>query len=71
MMGCFAARCSERGIGQIYGYYYPTRKNGMVKDFYKEMGFEKISEDAVFNTVWSLDITKGYLKRNKFIIVDF
>ncbi|RKI28138.1 HAD-IIIC family phosphatase [bacterium 1xD8-6] len=71
MMDCFAARCSERGVGQIYGYYYPTRKNGMVKDFYKEMGFEKISEDAVFNTVWSLDIAKGYQKRNKFILVDF
>lgn len=70
MMDCFVNRCLECGINQIYGYYYPTKKNSMVKDFYEEMGFEKISEDVACNTVWSLNIAKGYPRKNKYILVE-
>ena len=40
----------------IIGYYYPTPKNNMVKEFYKKMGFEFISEDENGNTAWKLDL---------------
>ena len=40
----------------IIGYYYPTPKNNMVKEFYKKMGFELISEDENGNTAWKLDL---------------
>ena len=34
----------QKGLGRICGQYVPTTKNGMVKDFYAQFGFEKISE---------------------------
>ena len=36
---------ASRNIRKIVGYYYPTAKNAMVKDFYHLQGFEKVSED--------------------------
>ena len=62
--------CMDHGVKEIRGYYYPTAKNAMVKDFYKELGFEKIKEDADGNTEWSLDISKGYEDKNKYIEVE-
>ena len=59
--------CRDHGIKEIRGYYYPTAKNAMVKEFYKELGFEKISEDAEGNTEWKLDISAGYEDKNKSI----
>ena len=34
----------SRDIGEIVGVYRPTAKNGLVKDHYEKLGFEKISE---------------------------
>ena len=62
--------CRDHGIKEIRGYYYPTAKNAMVKEFYKELGFEKISEDAEGNTEWKLDISAGYEDKNKYIEVE-
>ena len=53
----------NKGIDSIIGYYFPTPKNGMVKDFYCRMGFEKIAEDAAGNTTWKLDL-KAYQPKN-------
>ncbi|WP_028242288.1 HAD-IIIC family phosphatase [Pseudobutyrivibrio ruminis] len=52
MMDELIATCMDKGIEYIYGYYYPTSKNGMVRDFYLQQGFEKKSEDDSGNTVW-------------------
>ncbi len=67
MMDELAARAEKEGIKKILGYYYPTAKNGMVRDFYDRQGFTKISEDEAGNTVWALDISKGYTKKNHVI----
>ena len=69
MMDSLVKKAKEKGVNQIKGYYYPTAKNGMVKDFYSLQGFDKISEDTEGNTVWNLDI-KGYENKNKFIEVE-
>ena len=68
MLDSLVAECQKRGIGKIWGYYYPTAKNKMVKDFYTTMGFSKVSEDADGNSVCMLE-TAGYEKRNKHINV--
>ena len=70
MMDSLVEQCKKRGIEEIYGYYYPTAKNGMVKDFYGLQGFEKVSEDPEGNTVWKFEITDDYKKKNKFIKVE-
>lgn len=64
MMDMLVKRCKEEGISQIFGYYYPTAKNGMVCAFYKSQGFQKISEDSQGNTEWIFDIPEIYEKKN-------
>lgn len=46
----------KNGIDEIIGDYYPTQKNGMVKDFYQTMGFKKLDEDSEGNTRWILKV---------------
>ena len=68
MMDALADRCASCGINKLRGYYYPTEKNGMVRNFYEEQGFEKVSEDSEGNTEWLLDLN-GYEHRNHVINV--
>ncbi len=56
----------EQNISRIFGYYFPTPKNGMVKDLYESFGFTKVSEDADGNTVWELAVT-DYVPKNQVI----
>ena len=67
MMDELVKEAKSQGISTIYGYYYPTAKNKMVKDFYLLQGFEKISEDADGNITFKLDISGGYKNKNKYI----
>lgn len=69
MMDEVVARCAEKGITKIRGYYYPTAKNAMVKNFYELQGFEKLSEDKEGNTVWEFEIPQAYEKKNHVIKV--
>ena len=43
-------------ISTIIGYYYKTPKNGIVKDFYKTMGFT-LTEQKGEDTVWEIKIS--------------
>ena len=52
MMDVLFIKCRDRGIRRVLGYYYPTAKNGMVRDFYAHQGFTKIREDADGSTLW-------------------
>jgi len=70
MMDALSERCRERGIEEIRGYYYPTAKNNMVKDFYGTQGFVKMEEDCMGNTKWVYMPVSSYQKRNKFIKVE-
>lgn len=69
MFDALVERCKQCGVEEIKGYYYPTAKNSMVKDFYKERGFEKIQEDVDGNTVWRFHISDEYNKQNQVIKV--
>ncbi|MDD5924318.1 MAG: HAD-IIIC family phosphatase [Clostridia bacterium] len=69
MMDKVIAECKEASVKTILGYYYPTAKNGMVRDFYKLQGFDKIEEDESGNTTWRLDV-ETYINQNKFISVE-
>lgn len=69
MMDEVVEKCRERGLKTIRGYYYPTAKNAMVKNFYELQGFTKISEDADGNAVWEYQIPAEYEKKNKVITV--
>ncbi|MDO4333625.1 MAG: HAD-IIIC family phosphatase [Eubacteriales bacterium] len=70
MMDALVQQCVTAGIRTIYGYYYPTAKNGMVKDFYGLQGFTRISEDDEKNAVWKFEIPDPYEKKNHVIDVE-
>jgi FkbH-like protein len=67
MLDTLVQTCREKGVTEIAGYYFPTAKNAMVKDLFKEFGFEHTSENEQ-GTVWKLDI-KDFTKQNKHITV--
>ncbi len=70
MMDELVSRCRSEKITILKGYYYPTKKNKMVSDFYAKMGFGKVSEDDEGNTVWELDISRSYERKNTVITVE-
>ena len=69
MMDTLVKKAEDNGLKTIKGFYYPTAKNMMVKDFYDLHGFEKISEDENGNSVWVMNI-EDYKNKNKYIIVE-
>lgn len=70
MMDALVEAGREKGISRIMGYYYPTPKNAMVKNFYEIQGFTKVEEDAEGNTVWQFEIKDDYKKKNDVILVN-
>ncbi|MDD2970525.1 MAG: HAD-IIIC family phosphatase [Lachnospiraceae bacterium] len=70
MMDALVEECRKRGITKIKGYYYPTAKNAMVREFYGLQGFTKEKEDENGNTVWYYKIENSYEHKNKVIQVN-
>jgi len=72
MLDAIVERALSRGIRSIVGFYLPTKKNGMVADFYPKLGFESASPELYEltqgATAWTLDIT-SYTYQNKHIKV--
>ena len=65
MLDKLIEEAKARGISRIYGYYYPTKKNGMVKELFGSFGFRKIADNDG-NTRWEL-LTEGYQNKTKHI----
>lgn len=62
MMNVLVERAAEYGIKTIIGYYYPTPKNSMVKEFYGDMGFILSSDDEDGNTSWKMEVAEYKLR---------
>ena len=60
----FVETAAKKGIKTIYGYYYPTKKNVMVKDHYADMGFVFLHTDGQGNKIYKLDINADKFKNN-------
>lgn len=60
----------DLGIKKIVGYYYPTEKNKLVKEFYGEVGFSPDSEDTDGNGVWFFDTSCDHVSKNTNIEVN-
>lgn len=69
MMDSLVEKCKDLGISTIYGYYYPTMKNGMVKDFYLTLGFDKYEKNDK-GTVWRYGIPCDYKNKQDVINVN-
>lgn len=68
MLDTLVEKCREQGIKTVIGHYYPTQKNGMVKDLFKRFGFSKLTEDENGNTSWKLSVEE-YKNQNSVIKV--
>ena len=69
MMDQFMCECQKRGVKTIIGYYYPTAKNSMVKEFFGTMGFVKTNEDGLGNSTWEMKVEE-YSALNNVISVE-
>ena len=69
MLDTLVSDAQQIGIKTIKGYYYPTAKNNMVRDFYQRMGFTPESADETGNTVWAMDL-REYDPKNPSIRID-
>lgn len=61
----FVHKCKNRGITELIGYFYPTKKNNMVYDLYEKFGFTLIERNNE-STIWKLDISE-YENKNTLI----
>lgn len=77
MLDAVAERAVAAGMRKIFGYYLPTKKNGMVAEFYPSLGFEPCSMSEADpgeliltegSSAWVLEL-HGYTKRNHHIKV--
>jgi len=53
----------ERNADKLIGKYIPSKKNGLVRELYKELGFTWISEDENGISHWEL-LLGGYTIRS-------
>ncbi len=66
MLDQVVKRAASRGVKTLTGYYYPTAKNRMVKEFYGRMGFTLIEEKEDGSSIWEMD-TDSYKPKNTVI----
>ena len=69
MLDVLAEKAREQGLSTLQGHYYPTAKNAMVKELYRDFGFEKVSGDEQGNTLWQLDLS-GYQNKTSHIKIN-
>lgn len=70
MMDALVDQCRMRGLKRIYGYYYPTARNGMVREFYASLGFDQTAGDEAGNSTWLFEIPEIYACKNTVIEVE-
>lgn len=70
MMDALVEQARKQGIKKIIGYYYPTAKNAMVKEFYALQGFSKQSEDEDGSSIWEYAMEENYQKKQRVIKVN-
>ena len=63
MLNNLVERARKSGAAELVGYWFRTKKNGQVKDLYKNFGFEKVSEDEN-SGVWSLKLSDSVPQKN-------
>ena len=65
MLDELVRQCKEKGVIEIIGYYFQSKKNNVVLDLYKKFGFV-LNESKGVETIWRLNIS-NYENKNKLI----
>jgi FkbH-like protein len=61
-LNVLAERCRRAGARRLIGFYRPTGKNDMVREMYRELGFEALAEAEPGACRWLLELN-GYTPR--------
>ena len=68
MFDALIESCQIRGISKIVGIYIPSKKNGIVAEFYKSLGFNPMGEkNSDGRQLWVYDIPTPYLPKTRYI----
>ncbi len=67
MLDAVMEKAAVVGTETVVGYYFPTVKNKMVANLYKDFGFA-LREENDSGTIWEMQVA-GYKKKNRFIDV--
>jgi FkbH-like protein len=51
------------GIGVLRGEYLPTPKNALVRDHYRDLGFERVAGDEAGPSTWELAVREAWQPR--------
>ncbi|MEH7503783.1 HAD-IIIC family phosphatase [Neobacillus drentensis] len=68
MLDQLVEECKKRNIRKIDGWYYKSPKNNMVKDHYKNLGFQLVETNGE-DTKWELDVLSLTEKKNNIIML--
>jgi FkbH-like protein len=68
MLDVLVAEAQQLGVRTLQGVYLPTKKNGMVADFYERIGFARLGDIADGGSSYRLDVPQ-YEPQNKHIQV--
>lgn len=52
--------CQTRGLSRIVGTYIRSRKNALVADHYRKLGFRAVEEESGSQSSWSWDVPETY-----------
>jgi FkbH-like protein len=67
MFDSLVEECLSRGVRKIVGFYIPTKKNGMVAQHYKSLGFSEREGSPRERVVWDYEIPEPFTARTKYI----
>lgn len=71
MFDALAEIAEKKGADSLIGVYIPTKKNQIVKDLYKELGFELIKQNLDDSTEWGLKLSNVNEKKCNCISVHY
>jgi FkbH-like protein len=60
MFDAVVEACQARGLSRILGTYIPSKKNALVADHYRKLGFRAVEEDPGSQSSWSWDVPETY-----------
>ena len=67
MFDALVEHCRARGIRKIVGIYVSSKKNGLVADHYRKLGFISGTQSAEGAQLWSYDVPQDPVKMSHYI----
>jgi predicted enzyme involved in methoxymalonyl-ACP biosynthesis len=64
MFDALVEQCQEHGIGKIVGIYIPSKKNSIVAEHYRKLGFSPMDGNSKGHEYWCYDVPLNYSPRN-------